>query len=325
MVLSSADSSSWSSAWFLGGTTSSQLLTSCMFWLTSHTFPEFTSFRTTRSRFTRKTYDGEALALGTCHVLVVTRRSTQSRTYLFAPDHAAWTQPPSCTGAAGTPSPPNVTVFAVEPSSGCFSSAFCVATATASDAGPGCCSFASRASASATSRPPGRNSLPAAASRTTGWSPTTASCRSPAPFSPSQVLDSVAVGSPSASTAVTVTCAGLRIRRIDPVIGADGGHQALRARQGRLAGFLVEGVDRRRRHRPHLAGGGVRDGDDLGAEADLRRARAAACPRRAACWRRKPGSGWSRIRHRRRPCRRSAGRRRWCWPGVTAPSSTREG
>ena len=39
MVLLSADSWSWSSDWFLGGMTSSQLLTSCMFWFTSHTLP----------------------------------------------------------------------------------------------------------------------------------------------------------------------------------------------------------------------------------------------------------------------------------------------
>ncbi len=69
MVLLSADSWSWSSDWFLGGMTSSQLLTSCMFWFTSHTLPEFTSLRTTRSRFTRNTYDGDALALGTSTVL----------------------------------------------------------------------------------------------------------------------------------------------------------------------------------------------------------------------------------------------------------------
>ena len=204
MVLLSADSWSWSSDWFLGGTTSSQLLTSCMFWFTSHTLPEFTSFRTTRSRFTRNTYDGDALALGTSTFLS-SASFAQSRTYLFAPDHAAWTHPPSCTGAAGTPSPSNDTVFAVEPSSGCFNNAFGVATATASAAGPDCCSFASRASANASSRPPGRNSFPRPASSTTGLSPTTASCRSPAPFSPSQVLDSVDVVSPFASTVVTVT------------------------------------------------------------------------------------------------------------------------
>ena len=68
-VLLSADSWSWSLDWFLGGTTSSQLLTSCMFWFTSHTLPEFTSLRTTRSRFTRNTYDGDALAFGTATFL----------------------------------------------------------------------------------------------------------------------------------------------------------------------------------------------------------------------------------------------------------------
>ena len=187
MVLLSADSWSWSSDWFLGGMTSSQLLTSCMFWLTSHTLPEFTSLRTTRSRFTRNTYDGDALALGTSTVLS-SASSTHSRTYLFAPDHAACTHPPSCTGAAGTPCPPNATVFAVEPSNGWCNSAFGVATATASAAGPVSCSFASRASASANSRPPGRNNFPRPASSTTGRSPTTASCKSPAPFNPSHDL-----------------------------------------------------------------------------------------------------------------------------------------
>src|SRR6478752_4473575 len=91
MVLLSADSWSWSLDWFLGGMTSSQLFTSCMFWFTSHTFPEFTSFRTTRSRFTRNTYDGDADAFGTATVLS-SASFTQSRTYLFTPDHAACTQ-----------------------------------------------------------------------------------------------------------------------------------------------------------------------------------------------------------------------------------------
>ena len=84
--------------------TSSQLLTSCMFWFTSHTFPEFTSLRTTRSRFTRNTYDGDADAFGTSTVLSLAS-STQSRTYLFAPDHAACTHPPSCTGSRRHPLP----------------------------------------------------------------------------------------------------------------------------------------------------------------------------------------------------------------------------
>src|SRR6478736_625453 len=141
MVLLSADSLSWSLDWFLGGMTSSQLFTSCMFWFTNHTFPEFTSFRTTRSRFTRKTYDGDALAFGTATFLS-SASLTQSRTYLFAPDHAACVHPPNCTGAAGTPSPSNPTVLAVEPSKGCFSNAFRVATATTSLPGPGCCNFA---------------------------------------------------------------------------------------------------------------------------------------------------------------------------------------
>ena len=69
-----------------------------------------------------------------------------------------------------------------------------------------CCSFASRASANASSRPPGKNNFPRPASNTTGASPTTASCRSPAPFKPSQVLDFTSVTAPSASTDVTVTC-----------------------------------------------------------------------------------------------------------------------
>ncbi len=208
MVLLSADSWSCSSDSFLGGTTSSQLFTSCMFWFTSHTFPEFTSFRTTRSRFTRKAYDGDALALGTSTFLS-SASLTQSRTYLFAPDHAACTHPPSCTGAAGTPSPSNVTVFAVEPSNGCFNNAFCVETATKSLAGPPCCSFASRAFSNCSRLPPGRNSFPAAASNTTGLSPTTVICRSPAPLSSPHVLESVDTTSPFASTDVTVTAPDL--------------------------------------------------------------------------------------------------------------------
>src|SRR6478752_573957 len=204
MVLLSADSWSWSSDWFLGGTTSSQLLTSCMFWFTSHTLPEFTSFRTTRSRFTRKTYDGDALAFGTATFLS-SASLVQSRTYLFAPDHAACTHPPNCTGAAGTPSPSNETVFAVPPSRGCFNNAFRVATATTSLPGPGCCNFASRAFSNCSRFPPGRNRFPAAASNTTGWSPTTVICKSPAPLSPSHVLDSDDTTPPSASTPVTVT------------------------------------------------------------------------------------------------------------------------
>ncbi|WP_364401122.1 hypothetical protein [Pseudarthrobacter sp. LMD1-1-1.1] len=130
---------------------------------------------------------------------------TQSRTYLFAPDHAACTHPPNCTGAAGTPSPSNTTVFAVPPSNGCFNNAFRVATATTSLPGPGCCNFASRASSNANRLPPGKNKLPAAASNTTGRSPTTVICRSPAPLRPSQVLDSDEITPPSASTPVTVT------------------------------------------------------------------------------------------------------------------------
>ncbi|WP_231728532.1 hypothetical protein [Arthrobacter sp. EPSL27] len=132
--------------------------------------------------------------------------STQSRTYLFAPDHAACTQPPSCTGAAGTPCPPKPTVLAVEPSNGCINNAFGVATATASAAGPLCCSFASRASAKANSRPPGRNNFPRPASSTTGRSPTTANCKSPAPFNPSQVSTDESATTPSAPADVTVTC-----------------------------------------------------------------------------------------------------------------------
>ncbi len=184
--------------------TSSQLFTSCMFWLTSHTLPEFTSFRTTRSRFTRKTYDGDALALGTSTFLSSTSL-TQSRTYLFAPDHAACTHPPTCTGAAGTPSPSNVTVFAVPPSSGCFNNAFCVETATKSLPGPPCCSFASRALSNCRRFPPGRNNFPAAASKKTGLSPTTVTCRSPDPFNSPQVSDSEDTTAPLASTPVTVT------------------------------------------------------------------------------------------------------------------------
>src|SRR6478609_7686853 len=204
MVLMSADSWSWSSDWFLGGTTSSQLLTSCMFWFTSHTLPEFTSFRTTRSRFTRNTYDGDALAFGTATFLS-SASLVQSRTYLFAPDHAACTHPPNCTGAAGTPSPSNETVFAVAPSRGCFNNAFRVATATKSLPGPACCNFASRAFSNTNRLPPGKNRFPAAASNTTGLSPTTVICRSPEPLSPSQVLDSEDVTAPSASTPVTDT------------------------------------------------------------------------------------------------------------------------
>ncbi len=188
--------------------TSSQLLTSCMFWLTSHTLPEFTSFRTTRSRFTRNTYDGDALALGTSTFLS-SPSFTQSRTYLFAPDHAACTHPPNWTGAAGTPSPSNATVFAVDPSSGCFSSALGVETATKSLPGPPCCNFASRAFSTCSRFPPGRNNLPAAASRSTGLSPTTVIWRSPAPLRSAQVSDSEDVTSPLASTPVTVTAPDL--------------------------------------------------------------------------------------------------------------------
>ncbi len=68
---SSAESLSASSEVCWGGMTSSQLLTSCMFWFTSHTLPEFTSLRTTRSRFTRNTYDGDATGLGHIHGLVI--------------------------------------------------------------------------------------------------------------------------------------------------------------------------------------------------------------------------------------------------------------
>ena len=71
LLTSSAESLSASSDVCCGGTTSSQLLTSCMFWFTSHTLPEFTSFSTTRSRFTRNTYYGDALAFGTSTVLVI--------------------------------------------------------------------------------------------------------------------------------------------------------------------------------------------------------------------------------------------------------------
>src|SRR6476661_2090272 len=145
-VLLSADSWSWSLDWFLGGMTSSQLFTNCMFWFTSHTLPEFTSLSTTTSRFTRNTYDGDADAFGTS-TLLSSASLPQSRTYLFAPDHAACTHPPNCTGAAGTPCPPKATVFAAEPSNGTSKSAFGVATATAPAPGPGCCSFASFASA----------------------------------------------------------------------------------------------------------------------------------------------------------------------------------
>ncbi|VXC62553.1 hypothetical protein ARTHRO9AX_80484 [Arthrobacter sp. 9AX] len=201
---SSAESLSASSEVCCGGMTSSQLLTSCMFWLTSHTFPEFTSLRTTRSRFTRNTYDGDALAFGTSTFLS-SASFTQSRTYLFAPDHAACTHPPNCTGAAGTPSPSNVTVVAVAPSNGCFNNAFCVAIATKPLPGPVCCNFASRALSNCSRLPPGRNNFPAAASRTTGLSPTTVTCRSPEPFNPDHVSDSDDTTAPLASTPVTDT------------------------------------------------------------------------------------------------------------------------
>ncbi|WP_373993374.1 hypothetical protein [Arthrobacter sp. E44] len=130
---------------------------------------------------------------------------TQSRTYLFAPDHAACTQPPNCTGAAGTPSPSKVTVLAVPPPNGCSNNADRVATATTSLPGPACCSLASRAFSNANFLPPGKNRFPAAASNTTGRSPTTVICKSPAPLRPSQALDSDDVTAPLASTPVTVT------------------------------------------------------------------------------------------------------------------------
>src|SRR4029453_9717892 len=129
----------------------------------------------------------------------------QSRTYLLAPDQAAWTHPPSCTGAAGTPCPSNVTVVAVPPSSGCLSSACWVAIATKSLPAPLCCNLASRAFWSWRRRPPGRKRLPLAASRTTGLSPTTVICRSPAPLSSSILVTSVPALPPSASTLVALT------------------------------------------------------------------------------------------------------------------------
>ena len=80
--------------------------------------------------------------------------------------------------------------------------------ATKSLTGPPCCNFASRASANCKRFPPGKNRFPAAASNTTGLSPTTVICRSPAPLRSSQVLDSVDVASPSALAVVTVTTPG---------------------------------------------------------------------------------------------------------------------
>ncbi|WP_457949174.1 hypothetical protein ACTAQI_01840 [Pseudarthrobacter sp. alpha12b] len=77
--------------------------------------------------------------------------------------------------------------------------------ATTSLPGPACCNFASRAFSNANRLPPGKNKFPAAASNTTGRSPTTVICKSPAPFNPSQVSDSEPVTPPLASTPVTDT------------------------------------------------------------------------------------------------------------------------
>ncbi|CCQ46916.1 hypothetical protein ARTSIC4J27_2892 [Pseudarthrobacter siccitolerans] len=51
---------------------------------------------------------------------------------------------------------------------------------------------------------------------------------------------------------------GLRIRRVNPVIGPHRRHRTLRTHQHRLGGLLIKTIHRRRRHRPHLARRSIR-------------------------------------------------------------------
>ena len=276
---SSAESLSASSEVCCGGMTSSQLLTSCMFWLTSHTFPEFTSLRTTRSRFTRNTYD-----------LVTRSPWARPRSchwhHRRSPGHTC--SPPTTPHAHTRPAAPEPPAHPARQTSPSSPSNHPTAASAAPSASPppphprpdpDCCSFASRASANASSRPPGRNNFPRPASSTTGASPTTASCRSPAPFNPSQVLGLRRIRHRTLGIHRRHRdLPGLRIRTVNPVISTHRRHRPCRTRQHRLGILRIKTAHRRRRQRPHRALRRVRHRNDLRPETHLRRPRQLLIP-----------------------------------------------
>ena len=159
----------------------------------------------------------------------------------------------------------------------------------------------------ASSRPPGRNNFPRPASSTTGWSPTTASCRSPAPFNPSQVLDSDDPSPhpwhppPSPSPAPTS----------DPHYKS--GHQhppptpspAEPASTGSRI-LLIKTIHRRRRQRPHRALRRVRHRNDLRPETHLRRPRQLLIPAQPHLRRRHLVQRRPRTNHPQTPSRHPA-------------------
>ena len=180
--------------------------------------------------------------------------STQSRTYLFAPDHAACTHPPSCTGAAGTPCPPNVTVFAVEPSNGCISNAFGVATATASAAGPEMLQL----------RVPRLRQRQLTPARQEQLPPARIQHHRPIPHHRQLQIPRTLQPIPGARTRRSVTAPSrihrrhrhlprLRIRTVNPVISTHRRHRPRRPRQHRLGILRIKTAHRRRRQRPHRA------------------------------------------------------------------------
>ena len=87
--------------------------------------------------------------------------------------------------------------------------------------------------------------------------------------------------SPSASDRGDGHRAGLRIGTVNPVVSPHRGDRALRRRQHRFRGFLIETIHRGRRQRPDLALGGVRDGNDLGTKTHVGRTRQLLVPAQA--------------------------------------------
>ena len=189
-----------------GGMTSSQLLTSCMFWFTSHTLPGIHVVEDHQVPVHPEHIARRRAGLGHVHGLVIgivgavpdiLVRPRPRRMHAPAQLHRSRRHPLP----AERHRPRRRTIQRLR-----------AATPSASRppphprAGPDSCSFASRASATATSRPPGRNNFPRPASRPPAHPPPPPAAGPRRPSARPRCWTSRRCAAPSASTAVTVTC-----------------------------------------------------------------------------------------------------------------------
>ena len=137
-----------------GGVMSFQLSTRCMFSLAIHAVPPNVSFSTTILRLTRNMNSAFSSARS-MSVAASCASRRQSRTKRFEPDHAAYVQPVSWTGCAGTPTaPPDGVLMGSPPPTGICTRASAVAIATLAAESEGCCRRAPAASSSCVVPPP---------------------------------------------------------------------------------------------------------------------------------------------------------------------------